>query len=280
MTFSIVTPSLNGLSLLKSCAESVHRQSDIDVEHIIQDGASSDGTREWLEKQSGLKWESKQDKGMYDALNRGLRRSTGDILAWLNTDEQYLDGTLAKVAALFDQHPGVDLISGNYIVVDENGDPLSARREIPFRTCYVMNGILNIHSCAFFFRRRLWEKCGEFDSSYKICGDKEWILRVAQNGTNFLHHNEFFSIYILSGSNLSCLPAADIESKRIMKTFNVSPHKIVRNVILICRRAEKLFRGCYGRRKVSYSFIDKKGCRKNIVTRIGSRWCMLKGKQK
>src|SRR5947207_3288616 len=102
--FSIITPSFNPAPWLPLCIASVADQA-VDVEHIVQDAGSTDGTLEWLRNDGRVKAFVERDGGMYDALNRGLRRAQGDILAYLNCDEQYLPGCLQRVDAFFRDHP-------------------------------------------------------------------------------------------------------------------------------------------------------------------------------
>src|SRR5437016_13801244 len=91
---SIVTPSYRSSAWLKLCIASVADQA-IQIEHLVQDNRSDDGTLDWLTRDPRVKAFVEKDQGMYDAINRGLRRASGEILGWLNCDEQYLPGALA-----------------------------------------------------------------------------------------------------------------------------------------------------------------------------------------
>src|SRR6266704_4923256 len=109
MRFSIITPSFRSSGWLKLCLASVADQR-VAVEHIVQDAGSDDGTLDWLLRDKRAKVFVEKDQGMYDAINRGLRRASGDILAYLNCDEQYLPGALAAVGKFFEQHSNVDVL--------------------------------------------------------------------------------------------------------------------------------------------------------------------------
>jgi glycosyltransferase involved in cell wall biosynthesis len=176
MKFSIVTPSLNGGAWLPLCLASVADQS-VAVEHWVQDAGSTDGSRELLAKDARAQFVCEPDAGLYDGLNRGFARATGDLLAWLNCDEQYLPGALAGVEAFFAAHPEVDVVFGDIVMVNEAGEYLWHRKvEVPLLyhtwTCH-----LSTLSCATFFRRRLWERSlGGFDASYRCGGDGEWMV--------------------------------------------------------------------------------------------------------
>src|SRR5271155_3382250 len=104
MRFSVVTPSFRQSQWLKLCVASVADQG-VEVEHIVQDACSDDGTLDWLLTDPRVKAFSEKDAGMYDAVNRGLRRASGQILSYLNCDEQYLPGALQAVGDYFERHP-------------------------------------------------------------------------------------------------------------------------------------------------------------------------------
>src|SRR2546426_2591438 len=136
MNVSIITPSFRNSAWLKLCIASIadqqgvqleHRnpgrcvQQGVQLEHIVQDSCSDDGTQEWLPKDPRVKAFIEKDKGMYDAVNRGFRRSTGDVLAYLNCDEQYLPGALQAVQSHFSAHPQNDVLLADTVVVDNQG---------------------------------------------------------------------------------------------------------------------------------------------------------------
>ena len=114
--FSIVTPSFRNSDWLKLCIASVTDQG-MTLEHIVQDAGSDDGTLDWLTVDSRVRAFVERDSGMYDAMNRGLRRAQGEILACLNCDEQYLPGTLKAVSDFFERHPDVEMVFGDFVVV-------------------------------------------------------------------------------------------------------------------------------------------------------------------
>ncbi len=105
MKFSIITPSFRNSDWLKLCIASVADQQGVEFEHIVQDSCSDDGTQDWLPHESRVKAFIEKDAGMYDAVNRGYRRATGDILAYLNCDEQYLPGALRAVREFLRRTP-------------------------------------------------------------------------------------------------------------------------------------------------------------------------------
>jgi glycosyltransferase involved in cell wall biosynthesis len=255
MKFSIVTPAYNGMPQLKCCVGSVRGQSEAQYEHIIQDGGSSDGTIEWLSAQPDLNICSTRDNGMYDAINRGWSRATGDVLSWLNADEQYLPGTLTFVQSFFNEHPDADVVFGNAIIINSNGQAIAARREIPLRGVYVRNGFLYALSCTLFFRRSLWDEgLLRFDTSYRYAGDGELILRLLDRGVKFRHANKYFSLFGVDGRNLSVSPNMEAERKSLYVKYRAFPFCPLRKAVMFARYAERLFAGCYRKSLVNYSY--------------------------
>ena len=153
MNFSIVTPSLRNSKWLKLCIASVADQEDVTLEHIVQDSCSDDGTQDWLPHDRRVQAFIEKDKGMYDAINRGFRRAQGDIVAYLNCDEQYLPGGLKAVRDYFDAHPNVDAVFADTIVVDPEGKYICHRKSLLPRANHIWVRFSNL-TCAIFLRRK------------------------------------------------------------------------------------------------------------------------------
>ena len=255
MKFSIVTPVYNGMPQLKRCVGSVRGQRGAQYEHLIQDGSSVDGTVDWLSAQPDLNICSTHDNGMYDAINRGWSRATGDVLSWLNADEQYLPGTLAFVRDFFSEYPHADAVFGDTIMVDSQGLAIAARREIPLRRIYVQNGFLYAHSCTLFFRRRLWDQgLLNFDESYRCAGDCDLVLRLFDHGVKFNHAGKYFALFGVDGKNMSVSPDMAAERKSIYIKYRALRFSVLRQTVMFARYAERLFAGCYRKSLVNYSY--------------------------
>src|SRR5262245_55356082 len=119
-TFSIITPSFRSSAWLKLCLASVADQG-VPAEHIVLDAGSDDGTLDWLPRDGRAKVFVEKDQGMYDAINRGMRRASGELLAYLNCDEQYLPGALRMASEFFELHPAVDMLFGDVVMVSPEG---------------------------------------------------------------------------------------------------------------------------------------------------------------
>jgi glycosyltransferase involved in cell wall biosynthesis len=231
MKFSIITPSFRSARWLKLCIASVADQ-EIDHEHIIMDSCSDDGTQEWLPKDNRVKAYIEKDQGMYDAVNRGLRRASGEILAYLNCDEQYLPGALAGVEDYFHAHPHVEVVFADMIVVDSNGDYLCGREvTLPRKFHSWVGNTLSTYTCATFFRRSIIaDRKLFFDPKFKGVGDVEWVLRLINANVPMGLLKAFTSIFTMTGANLSGTAG-----------FNDEKQEIVESAPAWARRARMLF---------------------------------------
>lgn len=255
MKFSVATPTRNSIDKLKRCVGSVRGQKGVMVEHLVQDANSTDGTREWLELQEGLNYVSERDDGMYDAINKAWERSEGEILSWLNSDEQYLPGTLDRVAHYFKDNPHVDVLFSDYIVADVYGKPVALRREIPFRKLYVVNGFLNMQSATIFFRRKILDSgILKLNSRYKYSADKDLILRIASAGFRIKHIPEYWSVFGVDGTNLSTHPEMKNESEAIRLLHGAYTSTYLRRLVMLGRTFERMCRGGYLPKNIKYDY--------------------------
>ena len=127
MFFSIVTPTFKQPEWLRLCAASVADQAGVRIEHIIQDGGDGEGL-EWLESYAVARLFVEPDRGMYDALTKGISKANGDIIGHLNSDEQYLPGALELVHRFFTENPEMEVVFSDAILIDADVTPLSYRR--------------------------------------------------------------------------------------------------------------------------------------------------------
>lgn len=239
MKFSIVTPNYNYGRFLRKALESVYsqvaepanlptcepanrpadapaeRRPDIEIEHIVIDGGSTDDSvsilKDWADfaaAQPAAKagrysfaYVSEPDEGQTDAINKGLRRATGDIVAWLNADEYYLPGKLPLVAAYFASHPKADFVYGEPLFVDKDGKPIRVRYAHRFSKFVLYGCCCYIASCASFWRRRILDDGFYLDPSYKVIMDGEYYCRLAQAGYRFRFIPATIAAFSLHGNN-------------------------------------------------------------------------------
>ena len=218
MLVSIVTPSFRSSEWLRLCVASVADQG-VPAEHIVQDAGSDDGTLSWLPQDTRVRAFVEKDGGMYDAINRVLRRTQGEILAYLNCDEQYLPVALRSVIAFFQEHPAIDMIFGDIILVDEKGDYLSHRKVQTPLLYHTWTCHLSTLSCATFFRRRVVAEQGFcFDTRWRDSGDSEWMVRLLKAGVKMATLKQFTSVFTLTGKNMGAAPNARAENRALRQT--------------------------------------------------------------
>jgi glycosyltransferase involved in cell wall biosynthesis len=262
---SIVTPSLNQGAYLNETLESVRIQNYADVEHLILDGVSTDATLALLQSKSGHNWEhlhwtSERDGGCTQALNKGLRLATGDIIGWLNSDDRYRAGCFETIAKIFAQNPDIDIVYGDFTFMDEHGAHMRVRREIEFsRLVLFYHRISLIPSTATFFRRRIFDEGNFFDESLQFAMDYEFFVRLANKGYRFKHVHALLADFRLHPTSKTCMTATRQLDETSMTMYQYSPVALrVRNMALraLCLRAmrvaasfarytEKLLRGYY-----------------------------------
>lgn len=254
MRFSIVTPSYRSSAWLKLCIASVADQQ-AEAEHIVQDAGSDDGTLDWLRRDQRVRAFVEPDRGMYEAINRGLRRATGQMLAYLNSDEQYLPGTLNAVADFFGQHPAVDVVFGDVVMVDARGNYLWHRKvQTPLKyhtwTCH-----LSTLSCATFFRARLVHERGFlFDPNLRDGGDGKWMVQMLQGGVRMATLGRFTSAFAHTGANLSTQPNARKENRALFSTAPLWARRLS-PVFVLHHRLRRFFGRMYSQAPFAYDIF-------------------------
>ena len=178
---SVSTPSFNQARFIGQCIRSVQEQDYPNVEHIIFDGGSTDGTLDVLRRyENVVRWKSEPDKGQSDAINKGFRAVTGDIVGWINSDDWYTRGAFRQVADYFHKHPEADFVYGNCFFTDADGRVLRRFRTMPYKWEWLLFTGLLIPQPGFFVRRRVLEDCGLLDIAFRNVMDYEWWLRIAR----------------------------------------------------------------------------------------------------
>lgn len=188
MKISIVTPSYNQLSFLKETIHSIHSQQvDVEMEHIIVDGGSTDGTVEYLESLGNkVRWVSERDNGQADAVNKGIRMAGGEIIGWLNSDDVYRPGALQAVVSHFRKNPGCRWVYGRCRIIDIDGTEqwkwITHYKNLRLRK-FTYSKLLRenfISQPAVFFRKDLAEQAGMLNTGLHYTMDYDLWLRFAQ----------------------------------------------------------------------------------------------------
>jgi glycosyltransferase involved in cell wall biosynthesis len=178
---SIITPSYNQVQYLEQTIQSVLDQDYPRVEYFVIDGASTDGSVEIIRKYEHqlAGWISEHDKGQADAINKGFRFASGELVAWLNSDDLYLPGTIRKMVSVFQQLPQVGLIYGDVLSIDENGEVFNIMRYANWG----LEDLMTFHilgQAGVFMRRDALEKAGYLDTRFQFMLDHQLWLCIAQ----------------------------------------------------------------------------------------------------
>jgi glycosyltransferase involved in cell wall biosynthesis len=179
---SVVTPSFNQAEFIEETIRSVLDQEYPNLEYIIVDGGSTDGSHEIIQHYSDRLawWVSEPDQGQTDAINKGFARARGDILAWLNSDDTYLPGALAEAASFLGKNPQVGMVYGNTNLVDGKGNILGLFPARQTNYQRLLRGFVHIPQQASFFRAELWKKVGPLDPSFYFAMDYDLWVRLAK----------------------------------------------------------------------------------------------------
>ncbi len=248
MRFSIITPNYNYGRFLKKALEGVLAQADApgapEIEHIVIDGGSTDDSvsilKEWDAFARGtaaakaskyiFSFVSEPDHGQTDAINKGLRRATGDVVAWLNADEWYEPGALAKTVAAFEKRPKADLIYGEVRFVRPDGSTIRVKRDHRFSGFVLLWYGCYVSSAATFWRRRVLDAGDYLDASYKVTMDFEYWVRLWRHGYRFSFLPATLASFTWHDGNVSEVFAArrreernkvqDLYAPRILRTGN------------------------------------------------------------
>jgi len=254
MKISVITVSFNSVTTIGETIQSVAAQDYLNREHLIVDGASTDGTADLIRRQSSVtRWLSEPDKGIYDAMNKGIALATGDIIGTLNADDVYFDqAVLTQVASVF-ADPGVDACYADLVYVDPVEPKRIVRywRSCDFRAGLFENGWMPAHP-TFFVRREIYEKYGVFDLSFPRQSDFELTMR-------FLAVHRIRSVYVpkiwvrmrtggVSNNSLRGILRGNIEAYRACKKNSLDigplfiPKKILSRVPQFFARPAKVTR--------------------------------------
>lgn len=235
MNFTIVTPSFRNSQWLKLCIASVADQQGVTLEHLVQDSCSDDDTKNWLPHDSRVKAFIEKDTGMYDAVNRGFRRAQGDILAYLNCDEQYLPGALKQVNEFFTAHPEIEAVFTDSVVTDANGNYICHRPSLVPKK-YSMWIRFPVLTCGIFVRRAVVQDGNNyFDTQWRDFGDFFWVNQLVERGVRMAVLPELTSVFADTGENMNLKPNAMRErqikwtmtkgSIRLLKFFFILQHR-------------------------------------------------------
>jgi glycosyltransferase involved in cell wall biosynthesis len=201
LKISIVTPSYNQGQYIEETIQSVLTQHYDNFEHIVIDGGSTDNTIEILKKYPHLIWVSEPDEGQSDAINKGFRRASGDIIGWLNADDLYLSNTFELVAEKL-KYNNIDAVYSNYKFINSSGTVTRElitqhpRKWMSLFYCF-------IPSTTFFIKRKIIDQGIFIDKKFYIAMDKEFFAHIFYSGFKILKINSFFAHFRWHDNNKS-----------------------------------------------------------------------------
>lgn len=215
---SVVTPSFNQAQYLEDTIQSVLRQDYANLEYLVVDGNSSDGSQQIIRKYADhlAWWVSEPDRGQADAINKGFRKAKGEIIAWLNSDDLYLPGAIANAVEVFNHHPDAGVVYGDAVSADGSGRLLN---ELRFDSRDMVDFLRFKIICqpAVFMKRAAVENIGYLDDSFHFFLDHQLWIRLARE-YEFIYQPEFWAVsrYHPAAKNITLAAESGEEVYRIL----------------------------------------------------------------
>jgi hypothetical protein len=231
----MVTPSYNHARYLNATIESILGQNYPSLHYHIQDGASLDGTVEILKSRGNcLSWCSEPDTGQSQAINRGFAGTDSDIMAYLNSDDMLLPGTLAYVANFFLARPDVDIVYGHRVFIDRDGLEVG-RAVLPAHHTPTLRYADYIPQETMFWRRRVWQAVGPIGENFHYALDWDFLLRAQEKGFKFVRLPRFLACFRIHDQQKTAATYAvgdrEMRSLRLRSLgFSPTPMQIRRSI--------------------------------------------------
>ena len=226
---TIVTPTMNREATILDAVQSVRAQTYRNIQHIIVDGGSTDRTLEILEPFTRLEVISEPDKGIYDALNKGIRLSSGDIIVLLNSDDLLPPNALEAVVECFRTHPEADIVSGNSVLFSMEGEGQvhvireykeHEDRQLGLEGVLLGNPNLNARC----FKRHVIDKEGLFDTRFLTGSDREYLVRLVCAGINNIELNQTLYLYRSHSGSATFNPQGSGRLERMQEYMRIAEH--------------------------------------------------------
>ncbi len=254
---SIITVVYNGEDHLQQTINSVIAQDYQNIEYIVVDGNSTDSSVSIIEKNEAhiSKWVSESDKGIYDAMNKGVQMASGEIIGLLNADDTYPSDAISKVVKAFEE-TSAQIVFGNMVKTIEIDGEQFEREEQPNQDVEALKTTMTIFHPATFVKKEVYDSIGLFDTKFRISADYEFLVRAFLKGIKFKYIDETLSHFSLSGvSNSNC--DSYEEGYQIQKMYDLPAQEEMAKLIAKCKR-KKLIHGVAGAIPGSKKIIAKR----------------------
>ena len=245
---SVITPSYNQGSFIERTILSVISQNYPNLEYIICDGGSTDETINIIKKYDDkiTWWISEKDKGQTDAINKGMKRATGDIVCWINSDDILLPRALCYVANFFRNNPDCDFANGYSIEIDKE-DRILKFTHIILNKFFFRKGCYNIAQQGMFWKRGLFDKIGYLDENFHAKMDVEWLIRVHESNAKIKLINKNLGAIRVYDETKTSLGGKiwEEDAERIKKLYKGKYVYNRSNIYFILFVIYKFLSGCY-----------------------------------
>jgi len=246
---SIVTPSFNQGHFIEETILSIINQNYPNLEYIIIDGGSTDNTVEIIKKYEKhlAYWVSEKDSGQSEAINKGFKKATGDIICWINSDDFFMPGALIKVGEFFKNNRSLDLLNGHCLLIDEHSNILSNHFILKQKKWYAERGIYYVSQPSMFWKRSILDAVGFLREDFHAVMDKELLIRIFRNDFKIGHINKILAAFRMHSTSKSSEGVSKIflrDSAELEKMYGKYgkkpklPYKIIYGV-------EKIVKGIY-----------------------------------
>ena len=217
---TIITPSFNRAGLIGQAIESVIVQGYPDLEHIVMDGESTDGTANVLSRYPHLITRIESDHGLYDAINKGLRTARGEIIGLLNSDDHYEQGIFSEIAGMFGSDKEIDVVIGTAGIFESTSSGEDLVDRYPSMSADVLLDQLIFGAPAinaWFFRRDVFARVGNFDLAYPVGADRDFLIRLYLAGFRHVFVDKVFYHYRKHPGSLTINQGLDAQERNLME---------------------------------------------------------------
>lgn len=205
MRVSIITVSLNSIKHIAKTIESVLSQSYGDIEYIIIDGGSTDGTLDIIRKfeplfNGRMRWISEKDNGIYDAMNKGIKMANGELIGIINSDDWYSQNAVEILVSEYNKSPDIGVFYGNMYLVDKDGKIVLLAKPTKDLTNYSCYDWMPFGHPTAFVRKTVYDSIGAFNTKYKIAADHEFVMRCSSKSIKFKYIDEIIANFREGGA--------------------------------------------------------------------------------